>query len=423
MLTSQERFCIFLPCGVPYTAGQSSRDTGPPLNPPPQNYMSRSSHPFDHEEFLQPFRGREEFLEEYFDSIPPANLTIPRPIKCAKDFVDHLGLCPPEEYRKLISGLVEAWEMTTDEGHEQLLAALRQVGTTEQQVLSLPAECLALHVLSTRRDLFETALSLDQIRKCDALQLFKPRNPVKLVDDLNAATNAFRTEIAGSCGDRFGSRRILMRPFGDDSMFTIGFYFEKAPKAQRRLTGTEQDPSLERDEARPLQFDAAIFETATGLLSIRSGFGRLTDPIRKAFAKCYLGDPNAYEWDGAAQVLNLVELFETDLGLVDVDGARPLLTEVDYSPTLDTLDSRYRITGRDVLEIVTRDRRLDQVRVARIRKVVLKMALEGTLRRRKVVLTAPNKVEFKRGTETSRIIELLHDWDVLQIPILAEAAA
>lgn len=385
--------------------------------------MSRNTSQFDHEAFLQPFEGREKILEEYLDSIPSASISIARPVASAGDFASHLGICPAEEYRVLTSGLVESWEMASDDGHEQMLAALRQVGAITPTIQSLPGECLALHILSTRRDLFETALSLDEIRKCDALYMFKPRRAVRLVGDLNTATNAFRSEIAAKCGQKFGSRRILMRRFEDPDMFTIGFYFEKAPKAQRRLTGSEISPNLEREEARLLQFDVAIFEPATGMLSVRSGYGRLTDPIRQAFATAFLGDPDAYEWPGASDILHLSAFFEPDLDMLDIDGARPLLTEVDYSPAANEMMARYRITGSDVLEILARDGRIEQVRTATVRRVTLKMAMEEVTRRRKVILTHPNKIEFKRGAEASRIITRIHEWDVLQLPQAAPVPA
>ncbi len=385
--------------------------------------MSRNSHQFDHDAYLQALAGYEEILEEYLNSIPAAGVTVQRPVTSSAAFSAHLGTCPPEEYRVLTSGLVESWEMASDEGHEQMLAALRHVDGITPSILAMPSECLALYILSSRRDLFETALSLDEIRRCDALHMFKPRRSVSLVADLNAATNAFRGEIAARCGEKFGSRRILMRRFEDAEIFTIGFYFEKAPKAQRRLTGSEVDPNLEREEARLLQFDIAIFEPSTGMLSVRSGYGRLTDPIRQAFATAFLGDPDAYEWVGASQILDLNAFFEPDLDMLDADGVRPMLTEVDYSPANDEMMARYRITGCDVLEILARDERGDQVRRSTVKRVTLKMAMEGVARRRKVVLTYPNKVEFKRGAEASRIIERMHEWDVLQLPEATQVPA
>jgi hypothetical protein len=378
--------------------------------------MSRNSNHFDHEAFLQTFAGHEEILEEYLQSIPAAGLTLPRPVVSAAAFATHLGTCPPEEYRVLTSGMVEAWEMTSPEGHDQILAALRAAGLSTPYNLNLTSECLALHVLSNRRDLFETALSLDEVRKCDSLQMFKPCRPVTLVSDLNTATNTFRTLIAASCGSKFGSRRVLLRRFENTELFTIGFYFEKSPRAQRRLSGTETSPSLSREEARDLQFDAALFEPATGMLGIRSGYGRLTDPIRRAFAESFLADPSAYEWPGAASILQLSELFADDADIPDALEDRTLITEVDYSPAHDEMMARYRITGADILEILRRDQRLDTVRQASIRRVTLKMPIDGVTRRRKVILTAPNKIEFKRGADTSQIISKLYDANVLLLP-------
>jgi hypothetical protein len=378
--------------------------------------MSRNSNQFDHEAFLHAFEGHEEILEEYLHSIPSAGVTVPRPVTSSVAFSSHLGLCPHEEYRVLTSGMVEAWEMASQDGHDQILAALRAAGLCAPYHLGLTSECLALHVLSTRRDLFETALSLDEVRKCDALQMFKPSRPVAMLGDLNAATNAFRALIAASCGTRFGSRRILLRRFEDTEMFTIGFYFEKSPRAHRRLSGTESSPNLEREEARDLQFDAALFEPATGMLGIRSGYGRLTNPIRRAFAESFLGDPDAYEWPGADKVLQLFELFAEDQEVPDALEYRTLITEVDYSPAHDEMMARFRITGADILEILRRDQRLETVRSAFVRRVTLKMPVEGITRRRKVVLTAPNKIEFKRGADAPQIITKLYNSDVLLLP-------
>jgi hypothetical protein len=319
--------------------------------------------------------------------------------------------------------MVEAWEMASPEGHDQILAALRAAGISTPYHLNLTSECLALHVLATRRDLFETALSLDEVRKCDSLQMFKPCRAVALADDLNTATNTFRTLIAASCGSKFGSRRILLRRFEGNEMFSIGFYFEKSPRAQRRLSGTETSPTLERQEARDLQFDAAIFEPATGMLGIRSGYGRLTDPIRRAFAESFLGDPSAYEWLGAANVLQLSELFAPDQEFQDELEDRTLMTEVDYSPPNDEMMARYRVTGSDIHEILRRDQRLETVRRGAIRRVTLKIPTPGINRRRKVVLSAPNKIDFKRGADTSYIIEKLHEANVLLLPEFIEIPA
>lgn len=378
--------------------------------------MPRNSNQFDHESYLHAFEWHEEILEEYLNSIPAAGVSIARPVTSSTAFSAHLGLCSQDEYRVLTSGMVEAWEMTSEEGHDQMLAAMRQAGLCAPYVLSLTAECLALHVLSTRRDLFETALSLDEVRKCESLQMFKPCRPVALVSDLNSATNAFRGLIASNCDTRFGSRRILLRRFEGTDMFTIGFYFEKSPRAHRRLSGTETAPSLAREEARDLQFDAAIFEPSTGMLGIRSGYGRLTDAIRRAFASSFLGDPDAYEWRGASNILQLSELFADDQEVPAPLADRTLISEVDYSPAHDEMMARYRITGADVLEILLRDQRLETVRRAFVRRVSLKMPVAGITRRRKVILTWPNKIEFKRGADASQIISRLHDANVLLLP-------
>ncbi len=376
----------------------------------------QTSHNFDPEAFLQPFEGREHLLEEYLDSLPPAGLTVTRPVASAESFKNHLEICPSVERRVLVTGMVEAWEMASDDGHEQLLAALRANGGSNGNHTELPAECLALHLLSTDRDVFESALSLDEMRKCEALELFKPQSPVQLVGDLAAAKNHFRSEMAARCGEKYGSQRILMRQFGESDILSVGFYFERPPKARRTLSGSVSEPHLARDEARPLQFDALIFEPGTGILSIRSSWGRLTEHIRRAFATAFLAEPDAYEWPGASRILQLSEFFTEEDELLDTDGSPPVITDLEYAPTHDDLEARYKITGTNVLAIVRRDGNITAVHDSRIRRLVLKMALEGSARRRRVQLTAPNKVNFKRGAGADQIIGQLRDWHVLQAP-------
>ena len=376
----------------------------------------QSSHQFDPDAFLQPFEGREEMIEAYLDTLPAGSLTIPRPVSNVLHFRNHLETCSPGERKVLTPGLIEAWEMSSDEGHEQLMALLRTNGGCDASHTSLPAECLALHLLSTNRELFECALTLDQVRRCDALEMFKPNGSVQLVSDLDASTLRFRDEIAARCGEKFGSRRVLVKRFGDPNVFTLGFYFEKLPKARRSLGGTESNPHLAREEDRPLQFDALLFEPTSGVLSVRSGWGRLTEPIRKSLAKVFLQRPDAFEWDGASQILELSEFFGEE-ELLDVDGRPPMICDLEYAPTHDEFFAKYRVTGADVLSIIRRDGNVNTVRNSSIRRLVVKMALEHSARRRRrVVLTAPNKVDFKRGTEAGRLVAQLRDWNVLQAP-------
>ena len=171
--------------------------------------MSRASTFFEPEAFLHPFEGREDILERYLDSLPAGRLSVPRPVGSASDFLSHLNLCPAEESRVITSGLIEAWELSSsDENHEHLLNVLRLAGELDDYRRGLPAECLALELLTTNRELFESAITLDEVKKCDALELFRPRRPVSLVGNLDMAMNHFRSEIAARCQEKYGSSRV-----------------------------------------------------------------------------------------------------------------------------------------------------------------------------------------------------------------------
>lgn len=385
--------------------------------------MSTNTAFFEVSAFLLPFEGREHILERYLDGIPANLVTLARPVTSTAAFLEHLGVCSQDEYRVLASGLIEAWGMSSDENHEGLLSVLRLAGETNAERLALPAECLALDLLATNRELFESAITFDQVKKCDALELFKPAHPVTLVADLDAAMNRFRSEIAARCHEKYGSRRILLRRFASSPVFMVGFFFEKSPKTLRVLDGTETEPNLGRNEVRPTQFDAVLFEPSTGILSVRSGWGRLTDHIRHAFASAFLNDPNAYEWAGATDILRLLPLVDLHEDLEDVDGGHPIISELEYTIPNDLQEARYRVNAKDMRRVIDRDNTSDRMAIANINKVVVKMAMANAVRRRRVTMKFPNRIEFKRGSETSRILSTLHEWGVFHAPMPPDIAA
>jgi hypothetical protein len=384
--------------------------------------MISLNHMFDPYSFLLPFEGRENLIEAYLDSLPANQLTVPRPIKSAADFFRHLQACAEHEQRTITAGMLEAWEMTSDEMHERMLAALRRTGTCTDSHKQLPAECLALHVLTTSRSLFESVVTLDQFSKCDALEMFMPKHQVSLVSNLDAAALRFRAEVSKRCYEKFGSPRVLVRHFDSADVLTIGFYSEKLPKSHRRLKGTPTNPQLALQEDRPLQFDAVFFERSTGVLSIRSGWGRLTDHIRKAFAESFLNASDAYEWTDAAKILQLGQLLRDHKTLIGIDGQPPLIKDVDFTIPRDEFSSKYKVGGANALETIKRDGLFERACEGATR-IVIQMARQNGKRRRRVVLTAPNKVEFKRGQDAAMLIAELKQWNVIQTKtILAEAA-
>lgn len=383
--------------------------------------MISLNHMFDPYSFLLPFEGRENLIEAYLDSLPANQLTVPRPISSAMQLFQHLQSCPDHERKAIEAGMLEAWELTSEDMHERLLAALRKNGGCAETHKELPAECLALHILTTRRSVFESVLTLDQFTKCDALELFTPSSQVALVSDLDAAAQQFRNDVSARCHEKFGSPRVLVRHFESADVLTIGFYSEKPPKSRRRLKGTTTNPQLELQEDRPLQFDAVFFERATGILSIRSGWGRLTDHIRRAFAAAFLRDPEAYEWSDAAAILQLGQLLEDNEHLVGIDGHPPLIREVDFAIPHDELSSKYKVRGANALEAIRRDGLLEKACQGATR-VVVQMARHSG-RKRRVVLTAPNKVELKRGQDAATLITQLKEWNVIQAQTVFAKAA
>ena len=385
--------------------------------------MNRNHHQFDPEAFLLPFDGREEILHAYLASLPQRHLSVVRPIPSARALIEHLNACAPEEHRSSVAGMQESFELCSDEGHERLLQVCRMKGISSPTLLSLPVECLALHILTDNREVFEAAVSFDAVMSSESLELFKPVRAVNLVARVQSAVNHFRAEIASSCGDKYGSRRVLLKHFDTADFLTLGFYFEKQPKAQRSLAGSEASPNLERLELRPIQLDFVVFEKATGVLSIKSGWGRLTEQIRQAFARSFLSDAAVYEAASCCEILELHPLLDFANDLSTSTGELGIITEVEYTFPHDTLATRYHLNSMNVRETLQRDRLAERIQQATLRKSVVQMPVQGSGRRRRVTLQIPNKVQFKRGAGAEAIVRQLRDWQVFNAPIASQVAA
>lgn len=377
--------------------------------------MNRSDAIFDTEAFLMCFEERLEILEGYLDTLPRRGVSVERPLESWENLKEHLDTCPAEEHRIIVSGFREVFELCSDEGHERLLQVLKLARQTAPTLLNLPVECLALKVLIEDRSLFEAALSLDQVLKSDSLELFKPISGITLVSNVKLAVGHFRSEMARICGGKYGSQRILIKHYNAPETLTIGFYFEKQPKAQRQLDGAETSPRLKRDEIRPIQLDFVIYEKATGVLSIKSGWGRLTEDIRQAFAAAFLSDPSAYEWEGSRNILEL-GIF-TDLADSTISDAGAVVREVLYNFKNDSLDAQYRVNSADVCESLGRDQHGLRIQEANIRRVSILLPIPGKAKKRRVVLQVPNRIEYKRTSGAIEILRQLQEWHVFNAPI------
>jgi len=383
--------------------------------------MSKIHAAFDIDAFLIAFEGREHILEAYLQSLPSSMVSLKFQLASWEQLRDHIHVCPGDEQRGILSGFQEAFELCSDEGHERLLQACRMAGKVQPEFLELPSECLALRVLVEDRSVFEGALSLAEMTVSDALELFKPEKPVALVANLSAAVGHFRAKMAALCGSKYGSPRILLKHFLDGDKLTIGFFFEKPPKTHRVLDGTDASPSLKRDEFRPVQMDFVIFDLATGILSIKSSWGRNTDEIRTAFGEAFLSNGKAYFWNGARQILELSSLFDVDDNTIDEAGA--VITNVVYGAANDPLHAKHNIHADNVREVIRRDNASHKVANSDVSKTIIKMPISGSDKKRRVVLQTPNKIQFRRTSGALEILQNLHNWHAFHAPINPQAAA
>jgi DNA modification methylase len=136
----------------------------------------------------------------------------------------------------------------------------------------------------------------------------------------------------------------LIKHYNAPETLTVGFYFEKQPKAQRQLDGAETSPRLKRDEIRPIQLDFVTYEKATGVLSIKSGWDEADDArnndlydrfIKAAIAEAI--DPHAawYCWHASRRQRMVDDAWEKNGAFVHqqiiwAKPNRPILTRSWY---------------------------------------------------------------------------------------------
>jgi len=94
---------------------------------------------------------------------------------------------------------------------------------------------------------------------------------------------------------------------------------------------------------------------------------------------------------------------------------------VDFAIPHDELSSKYKVRGANALEAIRRDGLLEKACQGAAR-VVVQMARHSG-RKRRVVLTAPNKVELKRGQDAATLIAQLKEWNVIQAQTVFAKAA
>ena len=127
-----------------------------------------------------------------------------------------------------------------------------------------------------------------------------------------------------------------------------------------------------------------------------------------------MGDADFFEADDAANRISLQELANSEFALTTPDGSgiTAALTELKFS-LKQKHGPRLYVCSKDVFETLELNglrRKLDGDRIA---KAVFKITFPDDQRGKRVEISAPNRIKFKRATHAEDVFQLLEDWGLL----------
>ena len=206
---------------------------------------------------------------------------------------------------EVMEGLYRCYDLSTDRGHEDILAACAESGYTPDADHSLPVECLALKVRTEREDVFNLAYDRYALFHAERFSIYQGRHP-KRITNFNRRKAAFEKRLAEEFRDYKNSDRVLVRSYDEGDYTNVIVYHEKRTKATLIFKGTKTRPRIAPTVFRPAQQDFISYNHATGQVEIEAGYENEEKRVRQTFAKCFLDDAEFFDGEDASHRLDLV---------------------------------------------------------------------------------------------------------------------
>jgi len=118
---------------------------------------------------------------------------------------------------ELLEALYQVYDLCTERGHEDLLAAIGEDPTyVPAPGQRLPVKCLALKLRTEREDLFFLAYDRYTLWRAERFTIYRGLVP-RPIEDLPAAARAFQQELSTVFKDHKHSDRVLLRHHEEDT--------------------------------------------------------------------------------------------------------------------------------------------------------------------------------------------------------------
>ena len=366
---------------------------------------------FNADRFLDKFQGREPLIRGYVGiwdgrlELDGAKLDVPR-------FKEFLVNGDGDGKDELLEGLYRAFDLCSERGHEDLVAACGDFNYDPDPKEELPVECLSLKVRVENEDAFNLAYDRNTVWLAERFSLYRGK-AAKGISDPAAAADRFQEKLGEFFKDDKNSDRVLVRQYREGDYVNFIVYHEKRTQAQLIFKGTKTRPKVSPTVLRPAQQDFISYNVKTGQVEIEARFEKEEGALRKHFAECCLGDADFFEGADAANRVNLAKIAEEDFALPVDEGNNAALVELHFSLKQQHGPS-FSIRSKSVLETLEKNYLRKRLDGDMIRRAVFKITFPDDKRGKRVELAGTNRVKFKRATHAEEVFRYLRDWKVVR---------
>ena len=312
---------------------------------------------------------------------------------------------------ELLESLYIAYDLCTERGHEDLVAACTECGYEPDSDGELPVESLSLKVRSENEDAFNLAYDRYNLWQAECFTIFRGKSPAGIMD-LEVASNAFQSKLAEVFKDHKNSDRVLVRHYQEGTSTNFIVYHEKRTKAELIFKGTRLSPKVSPTILRPAQQDFISYNHETGQVEIEAGYEKEGTTLRKVFAECCLKDSEFFDSPGSADRLNLDRIAEDDFEMPVDEEHSAILVELYFSLKQQHGPS-FVVRSKNVMETLDKNYLRKRLAGGTIRRAVFKIMFPEDRRGKRIELSGANKIKFKRATHAEEVFRYLRNWVVV----------
>lgn len=367
---------------------------------------------FNADRFLDKFQGHEQLIRDFVElwtgrlDLEPATLDVPQ----FKEWLVEGGGDAKDE---LLVTIYEVYDLCREQGHEALIAAI----DTDSQYQpdpehALPLECLCLKVRTERDDLFNLAYGRYSLENAERFTIYKGTE-ARAIENIELAANIFEQKLGEVFKDHKNSDRVLLRHYTEGHYINFIVYHEKRTRATLVFQGTKMRPKVGPHIYRPAQQDFISYNAKTGQVEIEAGYENEEAKLRRCFAECCLKDAEFFEGDNAAKRISLHALADAHFEFVAPSNVNVSLVELKYSLN-QKHGPRFITCSKDVFETLELNGLRRKLDGDRLTKAVLKIQFPDDQRGKRVELSGPNKIKFKRATHAEDVFRILKDSGLLR---------